>query len=349
MTVRTWLADELASAGFGGIVAVGSGSARPPALIELSYDPPGARQHIVLVGKGITFDSGGLSLKPNDGMVAMKTDMAGGGAVIAVMTALAELGVRSKVTGLVAAAENMPSGSAYRPGDVISQYGGTSVEVLNTDAEGRLVLADALAYAVGRGLEPDLLVDIATLTGAARVALGGIHAAVYSTSDSLAAALLDAGEAERGHRSGGCRCRTTTGRRWTRRWPTSRDVARDHNPAGSIVAALVPAGVRGRNAVGSPGHRRARPVDRGRGRTVQGRHRIRHPAAAQLARAGPGLVSYPRRRGLARSGRPGGQLGGAGQPGGSVAAAHGAQQPVPDGQQQRHEALIGPDLLPQLG
>ena len=236
MTVRTWSADELGTAGFGGILAVGSGSARPPALIELSYDPPGAQQHIVLVGKGITFDSGGLSLKSNDNMMAMKTDMAGGGAVIAVMTALAELGVQSRVTGLVAAAENMPSGSAYRPGDVISQYGGTSVEVLNTDAEGRLVLADALAYAVAR-LAPDQIVDIATLTGAARVALGGIHAAVYSTSESLAAALLEAGEA-------------SGDPLW--RMPLADDyrpsldspvadiahVARDHNPAGSIIAAL---------------------------------------------------------------------------------------------------------------
>ena len=236
VAVRTWSADELGTAGFGGILAVGSGSARPPALIELSYDPPAAQQHIVLVGKGITFDSGGLSLKSNDNMMAMKTDMAGGGAVIAVMTALAELGVRSRVTGLVAAAENMPSGSAYRPGDVISQYGGTSVEVLNTDAEGRLVLADALAYAVTR-LAPDQIVDIATLTGAARVALGGVHAAVYSTSESLAAALLEAGEA-----SGDTL--------W--RMPLADDyrpsldspvadiahVARDHNPAGSIIAAL---------------------------------------------------------------------------------------------------------------
>jgi leucyl aminopeptidase len=236
VAVRTWPAGELASAGFGGIVAVGSGSARPPALIELSYDPPGARQHIVLIGKGITFDSGGLSLKPNDGMTAMKTDMAGGGAVIAVMTALAGLGVRSKVTGLVAAAENMPSGSAYRPGDVISQYGGTSVEVLNTDAEGRLVLADALAYAVAR-LQPDQIVDIATLTGAARVALGGIHAAVYSTSESLAAALLDAGEA-----SGDTlwRMPLPDDYRPSLDSPVAdiAHVARDHNPAGSIIAAL---------------------------------------------------------------------------------------------------------------
>ncbi|HUZ53566.1 MAG TPA: leucyl aminopeptidase [Streptosporangiaceae bacterium] len=192
--IRVWTDHELANSGFGGLVAVGSGSDRPPRLIELRYAPPGAQRHVVLVGKGITFDSGGLSLKPNDGMKAMKTDMAGGAAVIAVMSALASLGVTDKVTGLVAAAENMPSGSAYRPGDVLTAYGGRTVEVLNTDAEGRLVLADAIAYA-SAVLEPDLIVDVATLTGAARIALGSSRAALYSTSDDLAAALLASGEA----------------------------------------------------------------------------------------------------------------------------------------------------------
>lgn len=124
----------------------------------------------------------------------MKTDMAGGAVVIAVMSALARLGVRTAVTGLVPAAENMPSGSAYRPGDVITHFGGRTVEVLNTDAEGRLVLADALAYADSE-LDPDEIVDVATLTGAARIALGGSHAALYSTSDDLARALLASGEA----------------------------------------------------------------------------------------------------------------------------------------------------------
>jgi leucyl aminopeptidase len=192
--IRVWTNHELANSGFGGLVAVGSGSDRPPRLIELRYAPPDAQRHVVLVGKGITFDSGGLSLKPNDGMKAMKTDMAGGAAVIAVMSALASLGVTDKVTGLVAAAENMPSGSAYRPGDVLTAYGGRTVEVLNTDAEGRLVLADAIAYA-SAVLEPDLIVDVATLTGAARIALGSSRAALYSTSDDLAAALLASGEA----------------------------------------------------------------------------------------------------------------------------------------------------------
>lgn len=195
--VRVRAEDELAAEGFGGILAVGMGSVRPPRLIELTYAPEGARRHVVLVGKGITFDSGGLSLKPNDSMKLMKTDMAGGAAVIAVMCALRDLGVRHRVTGLVAAAENLPSASAQRPSDVITHYGGNTVEVLNTDAEGRLVLADALAYADAR-LAPDALVDLATLTGAASVALGrghAAHAALYATDDALADALLAAGDA----------------------------------------------------------------------------------------------------------------------------------------------------------
>jgi leucyl aminopeptidase len=194
LTARVWDAGELAAQGFGGLMAVGSGSASPPRLIELGYAPAGARGHVVLVGKGITFDSGGLSLKPADGMKQMKTDMAGGAAVIAVMSALGRLGIRSRVTGLVAAAENMPSGSALRPGDVITHFGGRTVEVLNTDAEGRLVLADALAYA-GAVLAPDIVVDIATLTGSARVALGTRLAALYASDERLARDLLAAADA----------------------------------------------------------------------------------------------------------------------------------------------------------
>jgi leucyl aminopeptidase len=195
VTVR----DEkaLRAEGFGGLLAVGAGSARPPRLIELTYQPakPARRApYVVLVGKGITFDSGGLSLKPRESMVAMKTDMAAGGAVIAVMTALGELGVRARVTALVAAAENLPGASAYRPGDVITQYGGRTVEVVNTDAEGRLVLADALAYA-DEHLEPDVLIDMATLTGAAAQGLGRRHAALFTADEALAAQLSDAGEA----------------------------------------------------------------------------------------------------------------------------------------------------------
>lgn len=189
--------DELRAEGFGGILAVGMGSAREPRLVELSYpgdtDDP-SRPHVVLAGKGITFDSGGLSLKPNDNMKLMKTDMAGAAAVIGAISALRDLGVRARVTGLIAAAENMPSGSAQRPGDVITQYGGRTVEVLNTDAEGRLVLADALGYA-DRELHPSVVIDLATLTGAVRIALGQTHAGLYASDDILAEQLAEAGEA----------------------------------------------------------------------------------------------------------------------------------------------------------
>ena len=185
---------ELAEGGFGGLLAVGAGSPRPPRLIELAYPGTGSGRHVVLVGKGITFDSGGLSLKPNEGMKTMKTDMAGGAAVIAAMGALRDLGVADRVTGLVAAAENLPSGSAMRPGDVITHFGGITSEVLNTDAEGRLVLADALAYADAE-LDPDVVIDLATLTGAAKVALGLRHGALFATDDGLAGALAGAGAA----------------------------------------------------------------------------------------------------------------------------------------------------------
>ncbi|TMR95514.1 leucyl aminopeptidase [Nonomuraea basaltis] len=193
--VRIWDEEQLQADGFGGILAVGRGSASPPRLIQLSYTPaePTGR-HVVLVGKGITFDSGGLSLKPTDNMKTQKTDMAGGAVVIAVLGVLAALGAPVRVTGLVAAAENMPSGTAQRPSDVIKHYGGRTVEVLNTDAEGRLVLADALAYA-DAVLDPDVVVDIATLTGAISVALGRSVGAVYASDDVLAKQLLDAGEA----------------------------------------------------------------------------------------------------------------------------------------------------------
>jgi leucyl aminopeptidase len=197
VSVRVRSESELAAEGFGGVVAVGRGSARPPRLVEACWDPPGASRHVVLVGKGITFDSGGLSIKPPEGMPAMKTDMAGGAAVIATMTALAALDVAVKVTALVPMAENMPGDDALRPGDVIRHYGGTTSEVLNTDAEGRLVLADALAYAAAE-LRPDVMVDIATLTGAASLGLGKRHGAMYATTDGLRDELMsaatDAGE-----------------------------------------------------------------------------------------------------------------------------------------------------------
>jgi leucyl aminopeptidase len=194
LEVRVWDVEQLAAEGFGGILAVGRGSSRPPRLLQLSYAPAGAGRHVVLVGKGITFDTGGLSLKPLDGMVGMKTDMSGGAAVIATMSALQALGVTSRVTALVPLAENMPGADATRPGDVITHYGGRTSEVLNTDAEGRLILADALAYAVAN-LQPDALVDIATLTGAASVGLGKRHGALFSRSTELIGQLVVAADA----------------------------------------------------------------------------------------------------------------------------------------------------------
>ncbi|MFD0470303.1 leucyl aminopeptidase [Nonomuraea thailandensis] len=192
--VRVWDEEQLAAGGFGGILAVGRGSASPPRLIQLSYTPEEPTdRHVVLVGKGITFDSGGLSLKPTANMKFQKTDMAGGAVVIAVLGALAALKAPVRVTGLVAAAENMPSGTSQRPSDVITHYGGRTVEVLNTDAEGRLVLADALAYADAE-LDPDAVVDIATLTGAITVALGPHVGAVYASDDVLAKQLVEAGQ-----------------------------------------------------------------------------------------------------------------------------------------------------------
>ena len=193
LDVTVWDEARLQAEGFGGISAVGRGSARPPRLVRLDYAPPGAAgDRIVLVGKGITFDSGGLSLKPLDNMKLMKTDMSGAAAVVATMSALHRLGVKRRVTALVPLAENLLGGDAMRPGDVLRHYGGRYVEVLNTDAEGRLVLADALAYAVAT-LQPAAVIDIATLTGAATLGLGKRHAALYSTSPSLRDALVEAG------------------------------------------------------------------------------------------------------------------------------------------------------------
>ena len=183
--------DALAEGGFGGILGVGRGSSEPPRLVRMTYRPQGeSRGHVALVGKGITFDSGGLSLKPWKSMLTMKSDMAGAAAVAATMTALAALGVDCTVTGLAALAENMPSGTATRPSDVLTHRGGTTVEVLNTDAEGRLVLADAIAYAAEQ--EPDAIIDLATLTGAQVVALGDDVAAVMGNDEALVKALEQA-------------------------------------------------------------------------------------------------------------------------------------------------------------
>ena len=200
LKVKIYAGAELKE--FGGLKAVGGSSPKPgPRMIEVSYQPKSSKKsinalpHIVLVGKGITFDTGGISLKrPYDTMMAMKSDMAGSAAILATLTALEQLQPNLRVTALMMMAENAISGTAQRPSDVIKHYGGTTVEVINTDAEGRLVLADGLAFA-DLNLDPDYLVDIATLTGAATLGLGRQYAAMYTRDKVLAAQLSKAGEA----------------------------------------------------------------------------------------------------------------------------------------------------------
>jgi leucyl aminopeptidase len=194
LTVEVLDEKALAKGGYGGILGVGRGSGNPPRLTKISYAPPKATAHVALVGKGITFDSGGLSLKPPTSMETMKTDMAGAATVLAAVIAAARLKVPVAVTAWLPSAENMPSGTATRPGDVLTMYGGTTVEVLNTDAEGRLVLGDALARAAEES--PDAIVDIATLTGAQVVALGNRVAGLMANDDGFRQTVADAAAAE---------------------------------------------------------------------------------------------------------------------------------------------------------
>ncbi|THJ67518.1 leucyl aminopeptidase [Arthrobacter echini] len=197
LPVKVTVMDEkrLERDGYGGILGVGKGSSRPPRMVKVEYSPAKSAVHLALVGKGITFDSGGLSLKPAAGMQTMKLDMAGAAVVLSTLLAVAELGLPARITAWLCLAENMPSGSAQRPEDVMSIYGGRTVEVLNTDAEGRLVLADGLAAASEEA--PDAIIDIATLTGAQLIALGTRVSGVMGDDgvrDAVKAAADRAGE-----------------------------------------------------------------------------------------------------------------------------------------------------------
>ncbi|MET3960958.1 leucyl aminopeptidase [Marmoricola sp. OAE513] len=201
LKVKVWDRAALEKEGFGGIVAVGRASANPPYLVQLDYTPAkGGRRapHVVLVGKGITFDTGGLSIKPGEAMLNMKRDMTGSAVVAATLSALAAVDCPVRVTGLLPIAENSIGGDALRPGDVITHWGGRTTEVTNTDAEGRLVLADALQYAASK-LKPDLMVDVATLTGGIKVALG-LNIGGYFATDDAAAGHLEDASAESGER-----------------------------------------------------------------------------------------------------------------------------------------------------
>ncbi|MEW1648989.1 MULTISPECIES: leucyl aminopeptidase [unclassified Streptomyces] len=192
--IKVQVLDEkaLEKGGYGGILGVGAGSAAGPRLVKLSYTNAKATKHLAFVGKGITYDSGGISLKPAGHNETMKCDMSGAAAVFAAVVAAARLGLEVNVTGWLALAENMPSGSATRPGDVLRMYSGKTVEVLNTDAEGRLVLADALWAASAE--KPDAIVDVATLTGAMVLALGSRTFGVMANDDAFRAAIVDAAE-----------------------------------------------------------------------------------------------------------------------------------------------------------
>ncbi|WP_166987069.1 leucyl aminopeptidase family protein [Canibacter zhoujuaniae] len=193
LEVEVFGREEIIEMGLGGLLGVNAGSVQDPRLIKVSYRPEGATEHIGLVGKGIMYDSGGISLKPsNASHCSMKMDMMGAAAVFSAMTALKELGVKTRVTGFLMCTDNMPSGSATKLGDVLTMRNGKTVEVRNTDAEGRLVLGDGIALAAE--LEVDAIVDVATLTGAAMMALGTQTAAVFANNDTVAQQLQDAGK-----------------------------------------------------------------------------------------------------------------------------------------------------------
>ncbi len=185
--------EQMIERGMGGLVAVSAGSETPPRLIALRYEGGGG-ERLGLVGKGVTFDSGGISIKPAAGMQEMKMDMSGAAAVLEAFAAITELGLSLDLVAVIPSTENMPSGSATRPGDIITQLGGKTVEVNNTDAEGRLILADALTYCV-RDMAAERVVDLATLTGAVVVALGSTYAALISNDDVWAASIAQAGDA----------------------------------------------------------------------------------------------------------------------------------------------------------
>lgn len=185
---------QITDLGMGGLLAVNKGSEQPPTFAILDYKPKGkAKKTVALVGKGVTFDSGGISLKPAQGMDEMKSDMSGAAVVIAAVEAAASLGLPLRVVGLVPATDNMPGGSAQKPGDVITTMSGITVEVGNTDAEGRLILADALSYAK-KEYNPDVIIDLATLTGACIVALGNSVAGLFSNDEKLAESIFEAGQ-----------------------------------------------------------------------------------------------------------------------------------------------------------
>ncbi len=193
LKVKIFDEKEMKRKKFGALLAVAAGSESKPRMIVLEYNPKGAKKTVALVGKGVTFDSGGINLKPTGSLEDMKSDMSGAAAVAATLISLAKLKAKTKVIGIIPVVENMPSGNASRPGDIIKSYSGKTVEILNTDAEGRLILIDAISYVI-KQYKPQILIDIATLTGSCVVALGEKVAGVFSSDDELAQSIISSGE-----------------------------------------------------------------------------------------------------------------------------------------------------------
>ena len=205
--------DEMTKLGFGALLGVAQGSVNEPRMVVMRWDGAGgSNKPVAFIGKGVTFDTGGISIKPAGGMEDMKWDMAGAGAVIGLMAALAERKAKVDAVGLVGLVENMPSGSAQRPGDVVKSYSGQTIEVINTDAEGRLVLADVLWYCQQK-FDPQFMVDLATLTGAIIISLGHEHAGMFSNNDEAGAASWKRPARRPASACGACRwTRNTTSR-----------------------------------------------------------------------------------------------------------------------------------------
>ena len=289
LKVSIWDRAKIRAEGMKLLDAVGRGSSNEPRFIHMTYKPEKARKgrpRVCLVGKGLTFDSGGLCIKPAPGMGDMKSDMAGAALAVGAMAAIGALKPDVEVHGLVAAAENMPDGDAYRPGDVFGSLDGKTVEIINTDAEGRLVLADALAYA--RKLEPDLIVDHATLTGACLVALGTLHRGVLLQRRGHLEALPRRRQDRRrgdvahaAHRGAPRRAEERRRRPQAHRRPLRR---LDHRRP-------LPAGVHRRPEVDPPRHRGPRLPRPGERARPQGRHWLRHPRLPPVPRLA--LTSVP--------------------------------------------------------
>jgi leucyl aminopeptidase len=193
LKVKVLEQEQMAKAGMNALLAVAKGSAEPPKLIILEYRVPGARRTLAFVGKGVTFDSGGISIKPSEKMDEMKMDMCGAAAVLAAMKAVPHLKPKCNVIGLIPAVENLPSSTAYKPGDILTAMNGKTIEIITTDAEGRLILADAMVYGI-KTYKPSAIVDIATLTGACVVALGHYATGLFSNRDSFRKAVERAGD-----------------------------------------------------------------------------------------------------------------------------------------------------------